>query len=150
MLERIHKDRGRVLLAIRIHSLGWTLFLWAVVVAWLGTVVVMSLLGQRLSRLSEGLASGSACVMVMLRYLLYPRIKFYENGVEIPPTRDNDRSSYLRWDQIERSSWDGDRLVLTGTNSVLAGGPVQGGSVRIPSAQHLAVEQILGRSSAAG
>lgn len=149
MFERIHKDRGRVLLAVRIHSLAWTLLLWAAVAAWLGTVVVMSL-SPRLSRLSGGLASSSACVMVLLRYLLYPRVKFYENGVEIPPTRDNDRSRYLRWDQIERSSWDGDRLVLTGTNSVLAGGPVQGGSVRIPSAQHLAVEQLLSRSSAAG
>ena len=150
MFGRLHEDRGRVLLAVRIHSLGWTLLLWAAVVAWLGTVVAMSLLSQRWSRLGGGLASGSACIIVLLRYLLYPSIKFYENGIQIPASRDNDRAAYLRWDQIERSSWDGNRLVLTGTSSMLAGGPVHGGSVRIPGNQRTAVEQILCRSFAAG
>lgn len=149
MFERIHKDRGPVLLAVRIHSKWWTLFLWAAVVGWLGAVVTLSALSPRWSRLAGVLINSSIFVFLMFRYLLYPRIKFYKNGVEIPPTRDSNRQVYLRWDQIERSSWDGDRLVLTGTNSVLAGGPVQGGAVRIPRTQHLAVDQILGRSSAA-
>jgi hypothetical protein len=146
MFERIHKDRGRVLLAIRIHSVWWTLFLWAVVAAWLGAVVLTS---PRLSRLGGALASGSACIIVLLRYLLYPRIKFYENGVEIPPSEDHNGPRYLRWDQIERSSWDDDRLVLSGISSVLAGGPVQGGAVRIPPTQRLAVDQILGKRAPA-
>jgi len=150
MFGRLHKHRGRVLLAIRIHSVWWTLFLWAAVVGWLGAVVTLSVLSPRWSRLAGILLNSSIFVFLLSRYLLYPRIKFYENGVEIPPTRDNDRSRYLRWDQIERSSWDGDRLVLTGTNSVLAGGPVQGGAIRIPSAQRVAVDQILGRGAAAG
>jgi hypothetical protein len=149
MFERIHADRGRVLLAARIHSLGWTVFLWAVVVAWAGAVVLISLERHRLGRFVDVLPNLAAVVVVMSGYLFYPRIKFYEGGVEIPPSRDYSRARYLRWDQIERSSWDGDRLVLTGTISVLAGGPVQGGTVRIPSAQHLAVEQVLGLKLAA-
>jgi hypothetical protein len=139
----VHKDRGPVLLAVRIHSVVWTLLLWAVVVAWVGAVVAVSLRRHSLGAVGEALPNLAGLVALLFGYLLYPRIKFYDSGVEIPPTRDDNRARYLRWDQIERSSWDGDRLVLTGTSSVLAGGPVQGGAVRIPRSQQLAVAQIL-------
>jgi hypothetical protein len=139
----MHKDRGRVLLAVRVHSLGWTLFLWAVVIAWVGVLAWGFLRGQSLRSLFQFVSNLLAVVVVIFGYLLHPRIKFYEEGVEIPPTRDYNRARYLRWDQIERWSWDGDRLILTGTSSVLGGGPVLGGSVRIPSGEHLAVDQVL-------
>jgi hypothetical protein len=137
------KDRGRVLLAVRVHSLGWTLFLWAIVIVWLGLLVFAFLKRHSVGAVLRVLPNFLAFGLVIFGYLLHPRIKFYESGVEIPPTRDYNRARYLRWDQVERSSWDGDRLILTGTSSVLAGGPVLGGSVRIPSAQHLAVDQVL-------
>ena len=141
--KTMHKDRGRVLLAVRVHSLGWTVFLWAIVIIWLGLLVFVLLKRDRWHPLVQVLPNFFAFVVVIFGYLAHPRLKFYEAGVEIPPTRDQKGPRYLRWDQIERSSWDGDRLVLTGTNSMLAGGPVQGGTVRIPSAQHLAVGQVL-------
>jgi hypothetical protein len=140
----MHKDRGKVLLAVRIHSLGWTVFLWAIVIVWLGLLAWSLLKGQSLRSLFQLLSNLFAFVVVIFGYLLHPRLKFYEAGVEIPPTRDQKGPRYLRWDQIERSSWDEDNLVLTGTNSVLAGGPVQGGTVRVPRGQHLAVDQVLG------
>jgi len=140
----MHKDRGKVLLAVRIHSVGWTVFLWAIVIVWLGLLAWGFLRGQSLRSLFQLLSNLFAFVVVIFGYLLHPRLKFYEAGVEIPPTRDQKGPRYLRWDQIERSSWDEDNLVLTGTNSVLAGGPVQGGTVRVPRGQHLAVDQVLG------
>ena len=142
MFDKTHSDRGRVLLAVRIHSVGWTLLLWAVLIAWAGAVGVIFLHRPHLNRLGN-LLSALPALGVLSSYLLYPRIKFYEGGIEIPPTRDNGRARYLRWDQIERSSWDGDRLLLTGTSSVLAGGPVQGGAIPIPCTQHPNVEQVL-------
>lgn len=81
-------------------------------------------------------------MIVLLVYALYPRIKFFENGVRIPPDESR-KVRYFRWDQIERYSWDGDRLILTGTSSILFGGPVEGGQVRIPEGRRLAVEQVL-------
>jgi hypothetical protein len=140
----MHKDRGRVLLAVRVHSVGWTVFLWAIEILWLGLLVFSILKRNRLDPLVQVLPNLLTFVVMIFGYLLHPRIKFFEAGVEIPPTRDQKGPRYLRWDQVERSSWDGDRLVLTGTNSMLAGGPVQGGTVRIPSGQHLAVDQVLG------
>ncbi len=140
----MHKDRGRVLLAVRVHSLGWTLFLWGIVIAWVGVIAFGFLKPHILDRPFQMFLNSVGLLIAVFSYILYPRIKFYEQGVEIPPTRDQKGPHYLRWDQIERSSWDGNRLILTGTSSVLAGGPVQGGSVRIPSAEHLAVDQVLG------
>ncbi len=140
----IHKERGRVLLAVRVRSMGWTLVLWVVVIGWAGLVGFVFLKPHTLGRLFQVLPNLAGSILAISAYLLYPRIKFYEGGVEIPPTQDYNRVRYLRWDQVERSSWDGDRLVLTGTSSVLAGGPVQGGAVRIPRSERLAVDPVVG------
>jgi len=138
-----HKDRGKVLLAVRVHSVAWTLFLWVVLIVWAGLLVLALLRSHGLGRFFRVLPALTASFVAIAGYVLFPRIKFYEGGVEIPPTRDYNRVRYLRWDQIERSSWDGDRLILTGTNSVLAGGPVEGGTVRIPNTELLAVDRVL-------
>jgi hypothetical protein len=142
VFENAHEDRGGVLLAVRIHSAAWTLFLGAILIVWLG--VVGTLLVQR-HRVDHWLNLLSALpgFALLSGYLLYPKLKFYEGGVEIPPTQDYSHARYLHWEQIERFTWEGDSLVLTGTSSLLAGGPVQGGTVSIPSAQRLAVEQVL-------
>ena len=140
----VHRDRGRVLLAVRVRSKGWTLFLLVVVMGWAGLLAFVFLKPHTLGRLFQVLPNLAGSVLAISGYLLYPRIKFYEGGVEIPPTKDYNRVRYLRWDQVERSSWDGDHLILTGTSSVLAGGPVQGGVVRIPRSEHLAVDQVVG------
>jgi hypothetical protein len=114
------------------------------VIAWAGVLAFGFLSRHSLDRFVQMSLNSAGPLIAVFSYLLYPRIRFYEAGVEIPPTREEKGPRYLRWDQIERSSWDGDRLVLTGTNSVLAGGPVQGASVRIPPSEHLAVDQVLG------
>ena len=57
-----------------------------------------------------------------LTFALYPRARFYKCGIE---------------------SWDGEKLVLSGTSSVLAGGPVEGDVLAIPAPKRGAVEQIL-------
>jgi hypothetical protein len=138
------KDRGRVLLAVRIHSLRFTVFLWGIVIVWASLLVFGFLKRNSMGLVLQVVPNFLTAVVVIFGYAVHPRIKFYEEGVEIPPTRDQQGPRYLRWDQIERSSWDGDRLVLIGTSSVLAGGPVPGGAVRIPSGEHLAVDQVLG------
>lgn len=78
----------------------------------------------------------------LLTYVLYPRVRFFEGGVEFPPAAPHPRR-FLRWDQIDRYSWDGDKLILSGTGSVLSGGPVEGDVFAIPASKRRAVERIL-------
>ena len=112
--------------------------LWAVVAVWLLAVA----LGYRKRHtLDERLILSFPWPLLV--YLLHPRIKFYQNGVEIPPTENYSRRRFLRWDQVVRYSWDQDRLVITGTTSMLSGGPVEGDRVRIPPSKQREVDQIL-------
>ena len=110
---------------------------WAVV-AVVFLVVVLDYMKRHTVRWSY-----LALLLPFLGHLLYPRIKFYQNGVEIPPTENCNRRRFLRWDQVVRHSWDEDRLVITGTTSMLSGGPVEGDQVRIPPPKQREVGQIL-------
>ena len=94
--------------------------------------------------LSTTLGGALPVAGAVLIFELQPRVRFFDGGVEIPPTPDQ-KKRFLSWPQVERYSWDGDTLILTGTRSVLAGGPAQGGSVRIPRGRREAVEQILSK-----
>jgi hypothetical protein len=119
MFAGFHKDRGRILLSVWVRSQAYWLLLVALIISGLAAASV-ALAGHR-SDLSV-LPVLTSCLSLW-RYVLSPRLKFYENGVEIPPSKDGHRGGYLSWDQVERWSWDGGRLILTGKTSVLAGGP---------------------------
>jgi len=129
-------DRGSLLLAVRVRSAQFVIAIWVL----LALMVVVSFAQWR----ARGQFFGGALPagIAVLTFALHPRIRLFDGGVEIPPTHDQ-HMHYLKWEQVERYSWDGDRLILTGTSSVLGGGPAEGGSVRIPSARRAAVEQVL-------
>ncbi len=109
-------------------AMGAYAILVAVEIIWQGKTHALSFLG---------------IIAPLLTFALYPRARFYDGGIDIPPTANVARRRFLRWDQIERYSWDGDRLVLSGTGSVLAGGPVEGDVLAIPASKRGAVEQML-------
>ncbi len=136
MLSR--KERGPVLLTVRVHSPRWTRFLWVASVVVIGLMASIPLLKPRGWRTHF---PSIPFILIYLSqaydYLFHPWIKFREGGVEIPPDRDFRRAKFMRWSQIHRWSWDGDRLILTGAYS-------RGGSARIPETERLAVEQLLG------
>jgi hypothetical protein len=116
-----HKDRGRVLLTVRVHSVGWTLLLWVLLIV-LVCLPVLALLKPHGWKLSLGLFSLLFLYLSKVHdYLLYPRIKFQEGGVEIPTNRDCRHVRFMRWDQIHRWNWDGDRLILTAGGTVGTG-----------------------------
>jgi hypothetical protein len=135
---RESEDRGPLLLAVRIRATKWMVVLLAVVAVWLLAVA----LGYRKRHTLDAWFITSF-PWPLLVYLLFPRIKFYQNGVMIPPTENYNRGRFLRWDQVVRYSWDEDRLVITGTTSMLSGGPVEGDRVQIPPSKQREVDQIL-------
>jgi hypothetical protein len=134
-----HKDRGRVLLAVRVHSRGWTLFLWVVLVCVVALALALALLlkPHRWKNSLQGVWLVLFYLSLTGDYLFYPRIKFQEGGVQIPVNRDCRRVRFMRWNQIRRWSWDGDFLILTGAN-------FKGGAVRIPGTERLAVDHLMG------
>jgi hypothetical protein len=121
-----------------IRSTTWMILIWSVIAAYL-ILVAVELAWKRQVRLLSYLGA----VAPLLTYVLYPRVRFFEGGIEIPPTQNVNRRRFLRWDQIERYSWDGDNLVLSGTSSVLAGGPVEGDVLTIPVSKRGLVEQLV-------
>lgn len=74
----------------------------------------------------------------------FPRpLRFYENGVWYTQLPDSIRSGFIVWDQLERYRFEGDILILTGTDSTLKGGPVRGGVFHLRPDARLRVEPIL-------
>ena len=144
----MYRNRGRVLLAVQVHSMVWTFLLAAPLGFWASRIVLFYsrlLLGHPSIRFLDMLPIITMPMAVFPLYFLLPRIKFYEQGVEFPSTLYGGPARYLRWDQIERTSRDGNRLILTGKRSVLGSEPVQAGAARIPNAQHAAVDEVLAK-----
>src|SRR5580658_3821053 len=121
--------RGKPLLAVMIRSSRWLIVVWSVIAAYL-ILVAVEIASKGKARALDFLS----VIALLLTYVLHPRVRFFEGGVEFPPANRNPRR-FLRWDQIDRYSWDGDKLVLTGTASVLAGGPVEGDVFAIPASK---------------
>jgi hypothetical protein len=138
------EQRGTLLPAVMIRSPRWLILIWSVIV---GYVVIFGALSFIKGRIVGGGFVG--VVFPLLTYVLYPRLRFFDGGVEIPSIGNN-RRRFLRWDQIDRYSWDGDKLVLSGTNAVLSGGPAEGDVVSIPPSKRAAVERILARKVVSG
>jgi hypothetical protein len=132
------QQRGKLLLAVMIRSTKWMTLIWSAMAAY-AVLVAVEVIWQGKTRALSFLGM----IAPLLTFALYPRARFYEGGIDIPPTANVNRRRFLRWDQIERYSWDSDNLALSGTSSVLAGGPVEGDVLAIPSAKRGAVEQIL-------
>ncbi|HEY7335377.1 MAG TPA: hypothetical protein VH639_10870 [Bryobacteraceae bacterium] len=134
-------ERGKLLLAVRIRSSGWLFWGWIAISAWVAIVIVEIVATRR-----PGPLFLFGAMLPLLIRLLHPRLRFFENGVEMPiPPGERGKGAirFLPWQQIERSDWDRDRLTLVGTQSILAGGPVEGGTVSISPKDRLRVEQIL-------
>ena len=83
-----------------------------------------------------------------LSFLLSRKVAFYENGIHFPQEPSGPRARFIAWPQIERFYWDDDVLTIVPASSLLRGGggeggPVLGGSVRIPIARRRQVETLL-------
>src|SRR5215469_195238 len=107
------KDRGNLIFAVRAAATGWLVFAWVMLLLWVGFACFQLLQHQRPGLLLNFLA----LILPLLVYVMHPRLRLFEAGIELPPDRDR-KVVYLRWDQIERYGWDGNLLILTGTNSV--------------------------------
>ena len=95
------------------------------------------------------------CLLYWIGYfaefaLLRP-LRFYEKGVwytqspvSIPPAR------FVPWEQIERYRFEGDLLVLIGTDSTLKGGPIRGGVFHLRRDARSQLEPILEQHLAQG
>jgi len=76
----------------------------------------------------------------------FPRpLRFYENGVWYSQVPSSIRAGFVVWDQLDRYRFEGDILILTGTDSTLKGGPVHGGVFHLRPGARIRVEPILAR-----
>ena len=132
------RQRGELLVSVMIRSTKWMILIWSAIAAYLVIAVVVLLWKRQAHVLSFLGAAGP-----LLTYGLYPRARFFEGGVEIPPTENVNRRRFLRWDQIDRYSWDANKLILSGTTSILSGGPVEGDILAIPASKRDQVDQIV-------
>ena len=86
-----------------------------------------------------------------LSFLWNRKVEFYENGMQFPQQQGGG-PRFIAWPQIQRFYWDDDVLTIVPASSVLSNGggvPVLGGSVRIPMARRVQVENLLGAVSGA-
>jgi hypothetical protein len=56
---------------------------------------------------------------------------------------DSTRAGFVTWEQLDRYRFEGDILILTGTDSTLKGGPVRGCVLRLRPNARPRVELIL-------
>ena len=93
------------------------------------------------------LLSSIAKLFFWLGYLALfavPRpLRFYENGVWYTQLPDITRAGFVTWEGLDRYRFEGDVLILTGTDSTLKGGPVRGCVIRLRPDARLRVEPIL-------
>ena len=86
-------------------------------------------------------------------FLMGRRVSFYENGIYFPQDPSGGRARFIAWRDLERFHWDGDLLTVVPPSSLLAGGggdvgmPVLGGSVHVPAAKRVEVENLLAVAS---
>ena len=131
------KEYGPLLLSVRVRSTKWLIFGWSAVAVFAGAVVTEAVQTHR-PRFTP-----VAVMLPILIMLTHPKIKMFENGIEIPPGKDTNGMRFLNWIQIDRYSWDDNRLILHGTQSVLSGGPVEGCTVNIPGSSRPRVDELL-------
>jgi hypothetical protein len=109
-------------------------------------VGLLYIAGTFLFQESSHTLSESGQLLFWIAYFLFfaiPRpVRLYENGVSFGPP-DSRRLRFVTWEQLERYQFEGDHLILTGTDSTLKGGPVVGGVLRIRAADRARVESIL-------
>jgi hypothetical protein len=88
-----------------------------------------------------------------LSFLLSRKVEFYENGVHFPQEPSGGRARFIAWPQIQRFHWDDDVLTIAPAAAVLSSGgggvPLLGGSVRIPMARRVQVENLMSTVSGA-
>ena len=131
------KKHGKLRLAVRIRSTAWLAAGWTALAAVVALLIFQIATHRRLTFALMG------AVVPILVYVLHPRLRFFENGVEIPPTRNVTQLRFLEWGQIDHYSWDGDHLILAGTQAILSGGPVEGDTLPISRPNKTRVELLL-------
>ncbi|HXP83452.1 MAG TPA: hypothetical protein VN841_01955 [Bryobacteraceae bacterium] len=129
-------ERGTVLLAVWVRSVLSTALIWALL------ALTVAMVAAQYWKTGDFYAGALPSALAVLTYALHPRIRFFDGGVEIPAV-SGQKAHFLTWQQVDRYRWDGDALVLIGTNSVLSGGPAEGGTARIPASQRGTMAQIL-------
>ena len=127
---------------------------WPPLAPWqIGLVVVLaaSLVYEAIEVVQHGARAirGQGSFFMWFAYALIfalPRsIRFYENGISTTQTANSTRVRFVPWKQLERYSLEGSHLILTGTSSMLRGGPVEGGAFRLREGDGERVEQVLKR-----
>jgi hypothetical protein len=83
-----------------------------------------------------------------LSFVRSRKVLFYENGIYFPEDPAGGQSRFIAWRQIERYHWDADVLTVMPATSLLGGagslsGLYAGGTVRVPTARRVQVENLL-------
>jgi hypothetical protein len=82
-------------------------------------------------------------VCYFMAFALPSPLRFYEKGVWYIQSPVSMRPGFVPWVQIERYRFEGDLLILTGTESTLKGGPVKGGVFHLRRDARSQLEPIL-------
>jgi len=131
IIQMSSQERGNLPLSVQIRSTKWLAFGWSAFV-----LIVAILILQVAAHQRPPVGALLPAMAFLLVRLLHPTMRVYENGVDLPAeSKENKPGRFLRWEQIERYSWDHNVLILAGTQSFLSGGPVDGGSVTIPPSE---------------
>jgi hypothetical protein len=102
---------GKLRLAVRMRSTAWLVAGWTALAAFVALLIFEIATRRRISIVAI------LPIMLILVRLLHPQVRFFENGVEIPFTQNNQRR-FLEWGQIDHYSWDGNKLTLAETQYI--------------------------------
>jgi hypothetical protein len=139
-----NRQRGSLLLSLWPRVAHWQ---WGALVAFVATIVFLAWrlvtagVGDRATHWGQFLFW-----MLYVALFAFPRpVRFYENGVWFQQIPNTARTRFVSWEQIDRYHFEGDVLILTGTDSSLKGGPVTGGVFHLRPGARERIEPILAR-----
>jgi len=125
-IRRANQQRGALLLAVWPRWAAWQV---AALIALMATVVFVVwrwAFGGSTHPVSDwGYLLFWICYFLV--FALPSPLRFYEKGVWYNQSPVSMQARFVPWEQIERYRFEGDLLILTGTDSILKGGPVRGG-----------------------
>jgi hypothetical protein len=135
-----NQQRGALLLAVRPRWAAWQV---AALIAVAVTIVfvVWRWASGGSSHLFSDWGSIFFWITYTLAFALPSQLRFYEKGVWYTPV--SVRGRFVSWEQIERYRFEGDLLILIGTDSALKGGPVLGGLFHLRHDARSQLEPIL-------